>query len=537
MADIVPYITLVIVLAVYFAIWYFIRKRKPFEKYGIRASGPFIMWRTQRGRDLIDKLAKPARFWRSYATLAKVICLIVAIFIMALLIWEATLVNRIPEDKAPSPEMMLGIPGINPVIPIVYGIIGLIVAIVVHEFAHGILTRVGKLSLKSLGIILLVVPLGAFVEPDEQQLTTTDRKKRSNVYAVGPATNIIVALVCALLFSSMFMASAQPVRDNPVVVGIGDNSPASHAGLLFGMQIVEVIGFTVIAPADIERISLPDPGSNVTITYYYKNALESRQVTSGLALVEVSQNLAAYNAGLTKGMIIASLNDTTIRNQTDLESTLAKTRPHQTVNITALAYYPNQGGYAPIDLHTISLGSKLEYYQKVNPSLINSTFKDVGFLGINSAYVGALLTTPDKILQRLAHPLTGVDDTGKFIGATLLYIALPFQGLAPVESPLADLFVPGGALGGLPAGVFWFIGNSLYWIFWINLMVGMTNVLPAVPLDGGYLFKDALESLILRVKKNATERDRQRYVSNITYILAITVFFLIIWQLIGPRLL
>jgi membrane-associated protease RseP (regulator of RpoE activity) len=66
-------------------------------------------------------------------------------------------------------------------------------------------------------------------------------------------------------------------------------------------------------------------------------------------------------------------------------------------------------------------------------------------------------------------------------------------------------------------------------------MVGLTNVLPAVPLDGGYLFRDWLDSLVLRIKRNATEKDREKYVAGITYTLALFVLFLIIWQLIGPR--
>jgi membrane-associated protease RseP (regulator of RpoE activity) len=66
-------------------------------------------------------------------------------------------------------------------------------------------------------------------------------------------------------------------------------------------------------------------------------------------------------------------------------------------------------------------------------------------------------------------------------------------------------------------------------------MVGMTNVLPAVPLDGGYLFRDWLDSLVLKVRKNATEKEREKYVATVTYALALTVLFLIVWQLIGPR--
>jgi membrane-associated protease RseP (regulator of RpoE activity) len=178
MAGLSPWIILAVIIVVWAIVIFALRKKKYLAKQGVSPYGPFIMWRTEGGKTFIDWLSRPARFWRAYATVCKVVCLAVAVFIMALLMWEATIVPRVPDDQAPTLTMMLGIPGINPVIPIVYGIVGLVVAIIVHEFAHGILTRVGKMKIKSLGLILLVVPMGAFVEPDEEQISKADRKRR-----------------------------------------------------------------------------------------------------------------------------------------------------------------------------------------------------------------------------------------------------------------------------------------------------------------------------------------------------------------------
>ena len=115
------------------------------------------------------------------------------------------------------------------------------------------------------------------------------------------------------------------------------------------------------------------------------------------------------------------------------------------------------------------------------------------------------------------------------------FISLPFLGLAPVQSPVTELFHPTGLIAPFGADVFWITANIIYWIFWINLMVGMTNVLPAVPLDGGFLFKDGLDALVQKVRKNATEEQRAKNVALITYALALFVLFLIVWELIGPR--
>jgi membrane-associated protease RseP (regulator of RpoE activity) len=86
----------------------------------------------------------------------------------------------------------------------------------------------------------------------------------------------------------------------------------------------------------------------------------------------------------------------------------------------------------------------------------------------------------------------------------------------------------------MPDSAFWLVTNSLYWIFWLNLMVGLTNVLPAVPLDGGYIFRDGLDYLISRVKKGYGKEQREKMVGSVTMILALFVLTLILWQIVGP---
>lgn len=507
------------------------------KKYGMSAYGPFLMLKTQRGKRLIDFLARPKKFWEAYAIVAKWLCLVVMFLMMALLIWEATIVPSIPAESAPSPEMILGIPGINPIIPLWYGIIGLVVAIIIHEFAHGILTRVGGMAIRSMGVIMLIIPMGAFVEPDEEALVKAERRKRMNVYAVGPATNIIVGLVCALIFSSAMMASLEPVRDNPIVISMSDDSPADMAGLKFGAQILTIDGVSITTYDDYFSFAAPDPGEKVNVTYYYEGESLTAQVTSGVVLTAVSSGYPASDGGLEAGMIIYSLNGTVIRNDDDLTSALQQTVGGQTINVTALSYDDELDQYV-VDpsVSSVTLMSRRDYYQDISPGSIGDDFLEYGFMGINSAYMGAAVNTPEVILDRLATPYAGADDFNSIVTASLRYIAMPFSGLAPIQGPVADLFQAEGVWGALPADAFWILANSAYWIFWINLMVGLTNVLPAVPLDGGFLFRDGIDSLVKRFKKGASEQERAKYVGTITYMLAVFVLFLIVWQLIGPRL-
>ena len=532
----IEYVIALLVVIAYIILVYVLNKKGILAKHHFTQGMIFLMWRTEGGKKIIEKLSRFRRFWQVYAAVAKWICIGVAIFMMSLLIWEATLVSSIPASSAPSPEMILGIPGLNPIIPIWYGIIGLIVAVVFHEIAHGILTRVGKMDVKSLGIVFLVIPLGAFVEPDEEAINKADRKRRTSIYAVGPGTNIILAFICALLFSSVMLSSISPVHEGPVVVTVADNSIASMNSFQFGAQVVSVNGATVSDIYSWQNATAPNAGSSVNISYFYKGSLNNISITSGVEVTSVTKGYPANNAGIQSGMLIASFNNTPIRNENDFRVALHNTHGGQTVNITVMKYFDDTKMFENLSsINNITVLSRADYLRSIGQS-VPSGFVDYGFMGLNVAYEGAGVVNIEVLSQRLASPYANMQSPGDFITDTLRYISLPFLGLAPVQSPVTELFHPGNVVAPFGDDMFWITANILYWVFWINLMVGMTNVLPAIPLDGGFLFKDGLDAFVQKVRKNATEEQRGRYVRAITLGLALFVLFLIVWQLIGPRL-
>ncbi|MDW5563710.1 MAG: site-2 protease family protein [Methanomassiliicoccus sp.] len=521
-----------LIIAAYLVVAVLLNKKGILAKFNMTMWGPFIMWRTSRGRDLIDKLAKPSRFWKAYAALGKGIIIVVMVAIMALLVWEAFLVSNIPAEQAPSLDMLIGLPGINPIIPIGYGILGLVVAVVIHEFAHGILTVVGKMKVKALGIVFLVLPMGAFVEPDEEALEKVEKKKRTSVYVVGPATNVIAALVCAFLFSTVMVSSAEPVRDNPVIVSVLENSPAHIAGLEYGDQIVSVNGVQV-PNGGYANLSAPDPNTTVTVSYYHGSELRQAQVVSGVVITLTAEGLPAADAGLKQGMILTSLNGTAITNEAGFKNVLTAIPPGSTVPMTALVYNSTLSQYVDAGVTSLTTISKKDYYERN----YGQTADNISYMGVSTAYLGASTSDPQVILDLLAHPFAG-DQTGdQYVYDLLHYIALPFYGLQPLSSPLSEIFHPTGLFGWMPTDMFWIVANSLYWIFWINLMVGITNAMPAIPLDGGFLYRDWIDTLVAKLKKGLEQKERDRYVNSIVMTTSLFVLFLIVWQLIGPRVL
>ena len=419
-------------------------RRKVLEKHNLYLAGPLLMWKTKRGRELIDRIARRRRFWRIYGDLSILIVGATMVAVTALLIWEASLVQS-PAVRAnpPSPDLLLGIPGLNRLIPLGYGIFGLAVAIVLHEFCHGILSRAQDVKIQSLGGVFVIVPIGAFVEPDENELRAMPRHERARLYAVGPATNILLAILFAVLFSTIMMGAVEPV----------------HAG-------VGIVGFTADSPA--------------------------------------------ANAGLRLDMIITNVDGTNITSFSDFTTVLSHVTPG--ANITVQAY----------DVSTGTLTAPTTFATGVD----NSTGTPRAILGIY-----ALDVSTDYY-----HPYTNLDRFGGVPYATLSYISLPFQGRAPIQDPEVRFYRVTGPFAALPAPAFWIFVNSLYWLFWLNAMLGATNALPAVPLDGGYIFKDGIESLVVRLRHGLQPAQRDRVVRQVTLFSALVILALILWQMIGPRL-
>ncbi|UCE81028.1 MAG: site-2 protease family protein [Methanobacteriota archaeon] len=528
------YLIALLVFLAWLALVLVARKSGWLEKHSMSLWGPIIMWRTRRGRELINRIAAYERIWTFFGKASLWICAGAMVTMMVLLLWQATIVPKI--EKAPSPELILGVPGINPIIPVGYGILGLAVAMVVHEFSHGIMTRLGRMKITSLGLLFLVFPIGAFVEPDNKELEATTRRKRSKVFAAGPASNIIFALVTLSLFSGVMMSSAIPSHEGALVVGVVEESPASLSGITPYTVVAEIDGGNVRSVDDIQDRHA-SPGSEVDVSYYFSGELKVAHVVDGLVVAYVVEGYGAFEAGLESGMVIVSLNDTLVTNLEVLRTIMAEVHSDQVVNITVMRYDVDADVFiVSEDVREVQLSDKHAFYEEFYPDDNNPSFAGQGYLGAGFLMLGLDVKATDHYASQLAQPFSGDRSIGDVSMSWLRLIALPFLDLAPLRSPVTDLYEPGGSLSWLPDGAFWILTNSLYWIFWINLMLGLTNVLPAVPLDGGYIFRDGMDFILAKLNKKSTKEQREKTTGSVTMFLALLVLFLIMWQLIGPRI-
>jgi membrane-associated protease RseP (regulator of RpoE activity) len=164
----------------------------------IDIEGPLLMRRTKRLRGFVDGVAQRSpRFWKWTMNIG----IPVGFFFMFLMLY-ILIMSLETLFEAPSVGLILpgvDIPGQAFYIPLGYGLIGLATVMVVHEFGHGILARVEGVRIKSIGVLLLAVLPGAFVEPDEEEVKKISRLSRLRIYVAGSTSNLMLAAVSLLM--------------------------------------------------------------------------------------------------------------------------------------------------------------------------------------------------------------------------------------------------------------------------------------------------------------------------------------------------
>ena len=421
-------------------VWYFLLKR--WERAGVldrwnatRVFGFVLMVRTKKGLDVLEKMAKPRRFWRIYGEVSLWVCTF-AMFMVALVVLLAfvSAILSPPRVDPPSASELVAIPGINPVIPLWWGLIGFIVALVIHEFGHGLLARGHGMRIRSFGLLQLgPLPLGAFAEPEGEELFRAPRRERQRMFAAGPATNLFASFVLLLLLGGIagqFASGDQSLH----VKGIVKDEGADQAGML-PWDTIETMD-------DIDIVGLDG---------FYD--------TIGTYKAGDSVRIGVLHQDGTRETLNATLSD-------------------------KYAYYENLG-YSEEQLEML----------EISPG---DPFLGVEGLASNTAGIdriaGPLSPNYDySMIQRvLVAPIHVV---------TIMIIPFELQGMAMHPNEEAMLEADDTLLGNLVGkeGLLLLV-NLMFWLMWVNVLLGFTNLIPMVPFDGGHMFKDMVHAGLSRIR-------------------------------------
>jgi membrane-associated protease RseP (regulator of RpoE activity) len=562
----------------------------------VKVSGPIVTIHTKRGRALLEWLATPKRLWRAWGNIGVGIALVLMVgsFLAVLL----SAISTLSEPQAAGfvrPQDALVIPGVNQFLPwaaAVDIVIGLLVGLVVHEGGHGLLCRVEDIDIDSMGVALLAfIPMGAFVQPDEESQKSADRGGKTRMFAAGVTNNFLVtAISFALLFA--IVGSLVSVAPGVAIGGVLPGSAAEQADLDRGDVLVRVDGEQVddeasfteaLSDADREVIVDRKDGDSVTVE---RSLIVTRAVVDGP--VETGTEIRTVNGeevftesefeaaisghqtvelGLAEGtesdplsvripigtfastvpqdgplgsvgapdtpMIIHSVGGEHTPNHEALTSVLADTTPSETVEV--IVYQGSNPWDGTREVYEVTLGE--------HPS------RDHGFLGVGGIQEGTsgvvvddfgIDTYPaDRYHTMLGGTGSGEDPVTTFVTRTFAALVLPFMNVvdpnigynfAGFNGKITNFYSVSGPLS---PGIVFGLVNVLFWTGWVNINLGIFNCIPSYPLDGGHILRSSVEAILSRLPGDASPLT----VSAITSAISVTMIFSLLGLLFVPWLL
>ncbi|WYM88846.1 site-2 protease family protein [Methanolobus sp. WCC5] len=553
------------------------------QKYNISTYGPVLMIRTTRGLKLLDKLAVPRKAWRVYADIGIRLMFIgmIAMFLVIILS-DIAMLASIGDNSMPEPgkfneaRNIFLIPGVNEFIPLTWGILALVITLVVHEFSHAILCRVENIRVKSMGILLALVPIGGFAEPDEEELfgkreekyneqddpygdrrlgitideeekkqvlttstgkdeKTASRKQRARILAAGVMANFVVALLAFSLLFGPVLGAMAPLGDT-MIVDVQEGSPAYGSGIRENMVITQ-IDDTPISNVNemLQYLSGLEKGTWVTVyaasdrkvLSYEAQVIDTDIKPSGILIQSIVDQGPASAAGLEAGMHITYIDGSPIRSYTDFRNIMNSSRPGQEMIVSAIIGDAT-GDAVRTDDYNVTLAE--------HPDIENK-----GFLGVVTSMDGQVATSLGitvgefpataylNLFKSIPQMLTEI--TGWVILLGLPIIGFAGEGFPGFSGTLAQFYEPVGWAEPFGIGVFW-LANALLWIGWLNFYVGLFNCLPAVPLDGGHIFRDYTNAFIYRITGDEEKAERLSILIAASFAMLILLSFL--FMIFGP---
>jgi membrane-associated protease RseP (regulator of RpoE activity) len=586
-------LTLVLAGVVLYTVVALVLKTRGLLPEWLRVSGPITTLHTQKGKAFLDWLARPKRFWRAWGNFGVGVALVVMVGTFLLVIFAGLQALQNPTPTALNqPRNVLAIPGVNDFLPLsaaVEIVTGLLIGLVVHEGGHGLMCRVEDIDIDSMGLALLtIIPVGAFVEPDEDSRKAADRGAQTRMFAAGVMNNFAVAIVAFALLFGPVVGSIAVVSGVPIGGAI-PGSAADRAGVDRGSVITAVNGQEIEDAAELDAAlanidartvdvtlqsgetvaverslvvtgavrGAPMPvnstivavnGTEVHTGSGFREALESRPVATleNESGGTVTAPMGAYavvlpadrdgpaplaDAGAPGGesIVVTRVDDTRVVDASDLNAVLDNTSADQRVTVV---------GYVDGERQTYDV------------TLADHPREDTGFLGVGGLQPGVSGMVVDDFG-------TDVYPAGFFLGVlgggdvdlpvdspiVRAYIALTlpfasvtlgtgynFPGFVGYQ---ANFFVAEGPLAFLGTGGLLLLGSLLFWTAWINVIIGQFNCTPAFPLDGGHILRTSTQAVVSRLPvKNGYALTKA-----VTTSIGLVMLLGLLLMVFGPRLL
>ena len=467
----------------------YINKTKHFQVY----VGAFLLWKSTKNRGIMDKVKGNNQ--RMIFSKASVVIVFLFFFLaMAVIIYGAFIGLTVKTTRSVAPAELLGLPGINPIIPIGFGLIAFAVSIMIHELFHGITARKHGIKVTSVGVMFFIIPVGAFVEPDESEINKADPVIKRRIIAAGPAINVVIALLAFFILVGAMAPALHQKEAGAYVYSVVPNSIYSEKGIA-GLELISMGSYSGNSVINLPYNSTLVPGTLVNATFFDGSSTISKIIPAGVTIYGTIAGYPAANSNLTSGSIITSVDNKTVYNLNSLSGIFDNITPGKSVYISTVLF--NANGSTTYMNTSVGTVSEYSYYEATDPAAATSSMKNVAFVGVELIYSGMGLGSLSGLKQVISGSLTYQVPWYGFLET----LSLPFSGLSPVPAPLAHLYSTP-----FSATVFFALFNMLYWLFWVNILLAITNALPLAITDGHQFFRESLTIL--------SRRDRFAFLRN-----------------------
>ena len=196
----------------------------------------------------------------------------------------------------------------------------------------------------------------------------------------------------------------------------------------------------------------------------------------GVYVTSLVKGSPAYDADIPVGSYLLSMTSATnhmdLQIPTDFTEFMTSTVPGEEITVT----YLTSSGEHTVTMELGENGTK-------------------GYFGVSTTLSGMSITTPAILLESGINPFYGKETISEYAMGIISFIGAPFKGFSPVPESCTWWY----ECTFMDTGTFWTLIYVIYWTFWLNLVLGVSNALPAIPFDGGYLFRDGMDWLLEKI--------------------------------------
>ena len=233
----------------------------------ISVQGIVIMLKTEKLHDIIDKIAKKVpKFWKAYMNVGIPIGFFFMGLMFVAILWSLQLMFEIPTVSLILPGV--DIPGSPLYIPFGTGLLALATVLIIHEGGHGVLARVEGVAIDSVGLLLMLIIPGAFVEPNEEELKKINGISKLRVYFAGPMFNMGLAVIALVIMMCIggFIASDVYTSDGMEITSVIPSSPSD--GVLSDGMIIQGVNNQTVSnySSYVKVMGTTRIGDNISIT-------------------------------------------------------------------------------------------------------------------------------------------------------------------------------------------------------------------------------------------------------------------------------